>query len=179
MIRLATPADAAQIAAIYRPFCEDLAVSFETVAPPAAEIAHRIERTTATFPWLVDVTGDTVNGYAYATSHRGRPAYRWAVETSIYLAEPSRKQGRARSLYAELFNRLREQGLYKAYAGITVPNPDSQGFHEALGFKLVGIYRKIGFKLGAWRDVGWWELDLQSAFTTPAEPKPPLHRRPP
>jgi len=174
MIRPATAADAAEIAAIYRPFCEDNCVSFETVAPDAAEIAARIERISQRFPYLVDESDGRVNGYAYASAHRERAAYRWAVEVTVYLRERSRQQGIGRALYTELVRRLRDQGLYKAYAGILIPNPPSQAFHEALGFKLVGVYHRIGFKLGAWRDVGWWELDLQPEFNAPAEPQPPL-----
>jgi phosphinothricin acetyltransferase len=173
MIRPATAADAAQIAAIYRPFCEENCVSFETVAPDAAEIAARIERISQRFPYLVDETDGRVNGYAYASAHRERAAYRWAVEVTVYMHERSRQRGIGRALYLELIRRLRAQGLYKAYAGILIPNPPSQAFHEALGFRPVGVYHKIGFKLGAWRDVGWWELDLQPEFNAPDEPRPP------
>ena len=175
MIRPATAADAAEIAAIYRPFCEDNCVSFETVAPDAAEIAARIERISQRFPYLVDESDGRVNGYAYASAHRERAAYRWAVEVTVYLRERSRQQGIGRALYTELVRRLRDQGLYKAYAGILIPNPPSQAFHEALGFKLVGVYHRIGFKLGAWRDVGWWQKTLRESVpdTPPAEPGAP------
>jgi phosphinothricin acetyltransferase len=177
MIRLATQGDAAQIAAIYRPFCDENCVSFEITAPDAAEMASRIATTLQRFPWLVDETDGVVNGYAYATSHRVRAAYRWAVEVTIYLAESSRGRGLGRALYTELFARLREQGLYKAYAGVLIPNPPSQRFHESMGFTLVGVYEKVGFKLGEWRDVGWWVLDLLPPSGIPAEPKPPVQLR--
>lgn len=173
MIRLANANDAPRIAAIYRPFCEDSAVSFETEAPDAAEIASRIERINCRYAWLVSEAGGTVAGYAYASPHRERAAYRWAVEVTVYVDERFRGKGVGRTLYTELFARLRRQGLFKAYAGILVPNPASQAFHEALGFTLVGIYRKIGYKLGAWRDVGWWELALQPAVDLPPEPTAP------
>jgi len=156
MIRLANADDAPQIAAIYRPFCLESCISFETEAPDAAEMAARIDRINRRYAWLVDDVGGVVRGYAYASPHRERAAYRWAVEVTVYVHE-------------------RRQGLYKAYAGILVPNPRSQAFHESMGFTLVGIYRKIGYKHGAWRDVGWWELALQPEAEAPAEPGPPAH----
>ena len=175
MIRLATADDAPQVAEIYRPFCLESCVSFETEAPDAAEMAARIDRTNRRYAWLVDDAGGVVRGYAYASAHRERAAYRWAVEVTAYVREGHRGGGVGRALYAELFGRLRAQGLYKAYAGILVPNPPSQAFHESMGFALVGIYRRIGYKLGAWRDVGWWELDLQPQTDSPCEPGPPAH----
>jgi len=175
MIRLATADDAAQIAAIYRPFCLDSCVSFETEAPDGAEMAARIERINRRYAWLVDAEAGVVRGYAYASPHRERAAYRWAVEVTAYVHDGHRGRGVGRALYTDLFGRLRQQGLFKAYAGILVPNPGSQAFHESMGFTLVGIYRKIGYKLGAWRDVGWWQLALQPQTDSPADPRPPSH----
>jgi len=174
MIRPAELDDAPQIAAIYRPFCEESSVSFETEAPGAAEMASRIERVSRRHHWLVDDDGGVVAGYAYASPHRERAAYRWAVEVTIYMHERYRGQGRGRALYEELFERLRRQGMFKAYAGIALPNPQSQALHESMGFTPVGIYRKIGYKLGAWRDVGWWELALRPEIDSPPEPANPL-----
>lgn len=173
MIRPVKREDAVQIAEIYRPHCEDSCVSFEEVAPDAPEIAARMDKVTRRYPWLVEEVDGVIAGYAYATNHRERAAYRWAVESTIYIHEDFRGKGVGRALYAELFSRLRRQGLVKAYAGILVPNPASQAFHEAMGFTLVGIYRKIGYKLGAWRDVGWWEFSLLPQSGSPAEPTPP------
>ena len=171
MIRPAKSEDAPQIAEIYRPFCEDNCISFETAAPDAAEMASRIERIGRRYPWLVDDRDGAVAGYAYASAHRERAAYRWVVEGTVYVHEKFRGRGVGRGLYAELFHLLRQQGLYKAYAGILVPNPASQSFHESMGFTLVGIYSKVGYKLGAWRDVGWWEISLQPASDNPGEPR--------
>ncbi|HEY5227110.1 MAG TPA: arsinothricin resistance N-acetyltransferase ArsN1 family B [Opitutaceae bacterium] len=173
MIRLATKEDAPQIAAIYRPFCEDNCVSFETEAPGADEVASRIEKIRKRYPWLVDERDGRIAGYAYASPHRERAAYRWAVEVTVYIHDEYRRKGVGQALYLELFKRLKEQGLYKAYAGVLVPNPASQAFHESMGFKLVGIYEKIGYKLGAWLDVGWWVLSLQPESGPPSEPTPP------
>jgi L-amino acid N-acyltransferase YncA len=173
MIRLATKDDASQIAAIYRPFCVDNCVSFETEAPGPDEMSARIDKIRARFPWLVDVRDGLVAGYAYASPHRERSAYRWVVEVTVYIHEKYRGKGVGRALYAELFKRLRDQGLYRAYAGILIPNPASQSFHESMGFEFVGVYKKVGYKLGAWLDVGWWVLEIQPAKDAPADPKPP------
>ena len=175
MIRLANADDAPQIAAIYRPFCLESCVSFETEAPDAAEMAARVDRINRRYAWLVDDEGGIVRGYAYASPHRERAAYRWAVEVTAYVHADHRGRGVGRALYAELFARLREQGLYRACAGILVPNPSSQAFHESMGFALVGVYRRIGYKLGAWRDVGWWQLDLLPDAGEPREPGLPEH----
>ncbi|HEY1791345.1 MAG TPA: GNAT family N-acetyltransferase [Opitutaceae bacterium] len=173
MIRTAEQRDAGQIAAIYRPYCEDNCVSFESEAPGAPEVASRIGKTVGRLPWLVDDRDGTIAGYAYASPHRVRQAYRWVVEVSVYVAPAFQGRGVGRALYAELFARLRRQGYYKAYAGIVVPNPPSQAFHEALGFRKVAEYKGVGYKLGAWRDTGWWVLEIQPEDGAPAEPLPP------
>ncbi len=173
MIRQAEQGDARQIAEIYRPFCEDNCVSFETQAPDAAEIGARIGKTALKFPWLVDDRDGTIAGYAYASPHRVRPAYRWVAEVTIYIGDGFRGQGVGRALYSELFKRLRGQGYFKAYAGILIPNPPSQAFHESMGFRNVAMYRSVGYKLGAWRDAGWWQYDLQPEVDSPPEPRPP------
>ena len=102
-------------------------------------------------------------GYAYACPHRERAAYRWAVDVSVYVAAGQRGQGIGRSLYEALFERLRRQRFQVACAGITLPNEASVGLHESLGFVPVGVNRRIGWKQGAWRDVGWWQLELAPA----------------
>jgi phosphinothricin acetyltransferase len=173
-IRPAERRDASGIASIYRPFCEENIISFETAAPDGEEIAARMERIGRRHPWLVAEEAGRLAGYAYASPHRERAAYRWVVEVTVYVHPDFHRRGVARALYGELFARLRRQGYFKAYAGITIPNPPSQAFHEALGFRLVGIYRGVGYKMGAWRDVGWWELELQPPAASPAEPLPPL-----
>jgi L-amino acid N-acyltransferase YncA len=166
--------DAAACAAIYAPYVEAGATSFEESAPSAEEAAARIERITATHPWLVAERDGDVFAYAYACRHRERPAYRWAVDVSVYVAESQHRQGVGRSLYEALLKRLRQQGYWVACAGITLPNEASVQLHERLGFVPVGVYRGIGWKAGAWRDVGWWQLDLApDAGDPPAEPLEP------
>jgi phosphinothricin acetyltransferase len=163
--------DAAACAAIYAPHVTDAATSFEEEAPSAAEMASRIERVGATHPWLVAESGGEVVAYAYACPHRERAAYRWSVDVAVYVAAGQRRGGHGRRLYEALLERLRRQGFRTACAGITLPNPASVGLHEALGFAPVGVFGGIGWKQGAWRDVGWWALELApAAANPPAEP---------
>ncbi len=171
IIRLAGPADAGQVAAIYAPFCLETAVSFETAAPTPEEMARRIQKITERLPWLVLAEGDAVAGYVYAGPHRERAAYRWAVDVTAYVAPAHRRRGVGRTLYAALFRILRLQGYFKAYAGVTLPNPASCGLHEAVGFRPVGVYRGVGYKLGAWHDVQWYQLSLQPEQVEPPEPR--------
>jgi len=174
-IRDADPeTDAASCAAIYAPNVEASATSFEEQAPSAEEIAVRIKRISATHPWLVAEGEGGVLGYAYACQHRQRPAYRWAADVSVYVADAQRGQGIGRRLYEALFERLRAQRFCTACAGITLPNEPSVVLHERLGFVPVGVFRQIGWKAGAWRDVGWWQLDLdRDGDEHPAEPLRP------
>jgi L-amino acid N-acyltransferase YncA len=166
--------DAEACAAIYAPSVEGSVVSFEERAPDAAEIAARIAAISTTHPWLVAEEGGEVVGYAYACHHRERAAYRWAADVSVYVAAGQRGQGHGRGLYEALFERLRAQGFQVACAGITLPNEASVGLHEQLGFVAVGVMRRIGWKQGAWRDVGWWQLELvPAAADPPPEPLPP------
>lgn len=173
MIRMAESRDAAQVAAIYRPFCEDNCVSFETEAPGESEMAARIESTTRQFPWLVDERDGIIAGYAYASAHRARSAYQWVAEVTVYIGETFRGKGVARALYLELFARLRAQGYFRVYAGIVIPNPPSQAFHEAMGFQLFARYANVGYKLGAWRETGWWQYEIQPVIDNPPKPTPP------
>ncbi|HEY2772110.1 MAG TPA: arsinothricin resistance N-acetyltransferase ArsN1 family B [Solirubrobacteraceae bacterium] len=160
-IRFAEPdRDAAACAAIYAPFVVDTAVSFEERPPDATEFAARIARISATHPYLVAVDGDRVLGFAYASQHRERSAYRWAADVAVYVAAGSRRSGIGRALYEVLLPMLASQGFRIACAGVTLPNPASVALHEAVGFTPVGIYRGIGYKHGAWHDVGWWQLQL-------------------
>ncbi|MGH7308962.1 MAG: arsinothricin resistance N-acetyltransferase ArsN1 family B [Candidatus Rokuibacteriota bacterium] len=171
-LRLAADTDAAAVAAIYAPFCTSTAVSFESAAPSAAEMADRIRAVAGRLPWLVLEADGTVAGYVYASPHRERAAYGWAVDTAVYVAPRHRRYGVGRALYTTLFQVLQLQGYYKAYAGITLPNPASVGLHEAVGFELVGVYRGVGYKLGAWHDVAWYGLALQPERPEPGAPLP-------
>jgi L-amino acid N-acyltransferase YncA len=172
-IRDADPAsDADACAAIYAPHVEASAVSFEEQAPDAAELAARIERYVTSHAWLVAEREGQIVGYAYATAFNERPAYRWSASVSVYVAEEARGAGVGRALYEALFARLRERGMRMACAGITLPNEASVGLHESLGFEQSGLNREIGWKQGAWRDVGWYQLELAPAADgPPPEPR--------
>ncbi|HEU5251777.1 MAG TPA: GNAT family N-acetyltransferase [Solirubrobacterales bacterium] len=172
-IRDADPArDAAACAAIYAPHVDGSAVSFEERAPDQGEMAARIERYGASHAWLVAEREGAVVGYAYATAFNERPAYRWSTYVSVYVADVARGQGVGRALYMALFERLRERGFRTACAGITLPNEASVGLHASLGFEQVGLNREIGFKEGAWHDVGWYQLELAPAGDgPPPEPR--------
>jgi len=184
-IRLATVDDAASIAAIYAPYCENSAISFEMQAPSPEEMAKRIRTIGATRPWFVledtdatclaEARGDErerkLVGYAYASAHHERAAYQWSVSTAIYVSRTDQRRGVGRALYTTLFETLRHLGYFKATAGITLPNPASVGLHEAFGFTRVGVYRQIGHKLGAWHDVAWFEAEVQPVTENPAAPR--------
>ena len=174
IVRLADPdLDATEVAAIYRPSVEGGRASFEEDPPGPAVMAHRILRTLARTPWLVAVDDSgAVVGYAYAGAHHDRPGYRWAVNISVYVAEAARSQGAGRRLYDELLNILRRQGFVNVYAGITLPNPASVALHEAIGMRQIGVYERVGFKLGAWHDVAWYGLRLTDPDGVPSEPIP-------
>ena len=170
-LRLATPDDAEAVAAIYAPVVRDTTVSFELEPPSAAEMRARIVSTLATLPWLVSLdAAGAVDGYAYAGKHRERAAYQWSVDVTVYVRADARGQGVGRRLYAALFAELVGRGYVQAFAGIALPNAASVGLHEAMGFEAIGVYRSVGFKHGAWRDVGWWQRPLQAAQAQPAAP---------
>lgn len=168
-VRLATPDDAASVAAIYEPVVQESAISFETEPPDVAEMRGRIEETLPAYPWLV-CEGDGVMGYAYAGPHRSRDAYRWSVDVSVYVAAAARRRGVGSALYESLFALLRSQGFVNAYAGVALPNPASVALHESLGFEPVGTYEGVGYKDGEWHDVSWWHRSLNERERNPAPP---------
>lgn len=171
-VRLARPADAAGCLEIYRPLVASTAISFETEPPGETAFAARVSGALESLPWLVyESEHGVVAGYAHASPHRARDAYRWSAEVSVYVRDSHRRRGVARSLYTSLFRCLRHQGYVNAYAGIALPNEASVAFHEAMGFEWVGVYRQVGFKLGRWHDVGWWALRLVET-DAPVPPRP-------
>ncbi len=160
LIRPATPEDAAACAAIYAPFVEDSIVSFETQAPDADEMARRIAANGTSHAWLVAQVEGVLAGYAYGSTHRTRQAYASSCDVTVYVDPGFARRGIGRALYRELLPMLKAGGRHAAFAGIALPNVASVALHEAMGFTLVGIYREVGWKLGAWRDVGWWQRVL-------------------
>lgn len=171
LIRLATPEDGPAFADIYRPAVVGSPISFEIEPPDGAEMARRVETVIARFPWLAFEENGVAMGYAYAGTHRARPAYQWSAEVSAYVHQSVRRRGVARALYTSLFTVLRLLGYCNAYAGITLPNPASVGLHESLGFRPVGVFHDVGYKLGRWHDVGWWERPLGDRVAHPGPPR--------
>jgi L-amino acid N-acyltransferase YncA len=175
-IRAATPEDAGMIAGIYAPHVITGVASFEIEPPDARGIRTRMAASDGLYPWIVatngEEDGDAVLAYAYATKFRERPAYRYVVETSIYVSGPIQGQGVGRLLYPALIKTLRAQGFVQAVSVIALPNDYSIGLHEAAGFRRQGVLRELGFKQGRWIDVGFWQAELNDAAIPPVEPKP-------
>jgi L-amino acid N-acyltransferase YncA len=171
-IRVATLADAPAITAIYAPVVANNSISFELAPPSESEMRERIAKTLASLPWLVseDAHGQ-INGYAYASRHRERPAYQWSVDVTAYVREDSQRTGVGGRLYQALLTELAALGYCQAFAGIALPNAASIALHQSIGFEPIGVYRRVGFKLGAWHDVGWWQKQLRVA-AEPVAPKP-------
>lgn len=170
LLRAATSDDAEAIAEVYAPYVRDTSISFETEPPGADEVRARM-LAEPRLPWLVATRAGVVTGYAYASPHRSRAAYRWAVEVSVYLSPAEQGRGTARRLYEALFVELARLGYVSAYAGITQPNPASTGLHAGMGFTPAGVFRDVGFKDG-WHDVAWWQRSLRPPPEQPDDPRP-------
>lgn len=166
-VRDATEADGAACAAIYGPYVRDTAVTFEADPPGAAEMAGRIAAATRTHAWLVLEEAGCVVGYAYGGPFMAREAYRFSCTASVYLEPGRRRRGDGRALYVALLGRLAELGYHRVMAGMTLPNPASDGLHRAMGFTPVGVYRRVGWKHGAWHDVAWVQRDLGGRSEVP------------
>ncbi len=167
--------DAAACAAIYAPSIAEGTASLEERAPEAHEMAERIRIISRDYPWLVAEIDGEVAGYAYASRHHERAAYRWSADVTVYISARHHRRGVGRALYAALFGLLERQGVHEVCAGVTLPNDASVGLHEALGFVPVGVYRDVAFKFGQWHSVGWWQMSLRPRDgAPPAELGPPL-----
>jgi phosphinothricin acetyltransferase len=177
-IRFAKTTDAPGISEIYAPFVNGSAVTFEEEVPSGEEIASRMEQISEKLPYLVCEIEGKVAGYAYACDFRTRSAYRWTKELSVYVHPSFRRKNIAVALYGCVIDLIKLQGITSALACITVPNPESVGFHEQYGFKKVGIFRANGYKLGQWHDVGWWELDLNPERVVPWDDPFSIHQIP-
>ncbi len=156
-IRAARSGDAGAIHAIYAPLVENTIISFESQVPSIDEMARRIRATLKTHPYLVAERNGRIAGYAYAGPHRTRNAYRQSVDVSVYVAEAARGLGMGKALYTDLFGELAKAGFHAAFAGIALPNPQSEALHRSVGFVPVGTYKEVGFKFGTWHDVRWWQ----------------------
>lgn len=170
-VRRATAEDGAACAALYAPYVEQTAITFELQAPSPEEFAQRIAAAQRMHDWLVLEHGGAVVGYAYGGVFNPRAAYRFSCEVSVYLEMGRRRTGGGRALYEALFARLAERGYRTAVAGMTLPNEASVGLHRAIGFQEVGTYRNIGYKLGRWHDVAWMQAEIARLEDPPAEPR--------
>jgi L-amino acid N-acyltransferase YncA len=156
-IRPANADDAARCAEIYAPFVTEGWVSFELTPPDTTEMARRICDYGATHRWLVAEIDGSIAGYAYGSPHRMREAYATSCDVAVYIDPAFARRGVGHALYGRLLPELQARSFHAAFAGIGLPNPGSIGLHEAMGFIPVGIYKEVGWKMGGWRDVGWWQ----------------------
>ncbi len=168
MLRLARPSDCPRLAEIFAPYVAG-AITFTTVPPTAADFEKKLSEILPDYPFLVWESGGQVSAYAYASRHRALPAYRWCAEVSIYADQAAHGKGAGTALYTALLEILRRQGLVNVYAGITLPNAASVGIHEKFGFRRFSLFEKVGFKAGAWHDVGWWEKRFSENLKNPPQ----------
>ena len=159
-IRQATAEDVPALLEIYNHYIQSTAITFEIKAPSVDEFAQRISECLKAHEYLVGVEDKQIVGYAYGNTHRSRAAYRFSVETSVYLDTNFCGRGYGKALYTQLLNNLAQLNFHNAYAGITLPNVASVAMHESLGFEPIGIFKEIGFKFDSWHDVGWWQRPL-------------------
>lgn len=160
-IRPARISDAATMLAIYAPFVEQTSISFEVQVPSLEEFSDRIHKYLSTHICLVAELLGQVVGYAYGSPHRGRCAYRWSTETSVYVSPEHHRLGVGRQLYVELLCQLASLGFCNAFARVALPNPASVEFHMELGFVPIGTFPRAGYKFGRWHDVRWFHKVLR------------------
>lgn len=171
-IRLVSDEDSVFILDIYAPYITDTSITFECEVPPAQEFAKRVRSISEIYPWVVCQIDGCLAGYAYASQHHERVAYQWSVNLSVYIKKEYQRKGLARVLYTTLFELLGLLGYFRGLACITHPNSKSEGFHSNFGFKQVGIYHNVGYKLGQWHDVVWYEMAIKEPSQEPPDPLP-------
>lgn len=160
-IRSVTLDDAAAVTEIYKPYVLETSISFEVEPPDISEMKERISQNLNKFPWLIYEENNIVLGYAYAGAFKSRYAYSWSVESTVYVRQNFHKKGIGKKLYQCLLKKLNDQGIVNVVAGIALPNASSVALHESLGFEQVARFKEIGYKLGSWWDVGYWQLQLR------------------
>ena len=170
LIRVATENDAKNILGIYSPYIANTSFTFETEVLSVDAFKERINTYLINWPWLVCEMDGTLAGYAYGTKYRERTAYQWCVEVSVYIHDDHQRSGIARALYMALIEILKRQGFRNVYAVINLPNEKSVAFHESCGFVYFATYINVGYKLGKWKNVGWWQLLLNEYTDEPAAP---------
>ncbi|WP_373485582.1 GNAT family N-acetyltransferase [Acetobacterium malicum] len=166
-IRIAKAADIEEILAIYAPYVKETAITFEYTVPTLEEFRERMTKTLMKYPYLVAMQEAEILGYAYASEFKNRAAYDWAVETTIYVKQDSRKSGVGKKLYQALEEVLKQQNICNLYACIAYPNPGSIGFHEHLGYQTIGHFSKCGYKFETWYDMIWMEKMIADHMIKP------------
>jgi phosphinothricin acetyltransferase len=162
MIRKCVIEDASQICNIYNPYITDTSITFEQTPVSEHEMQYRISELTASLPWYVFEQNGTVLGFSYASKWKGRCAYRYSVELTVYVSQDNRGKGIGKLLYQDLIDRLKcEFKMHAIMAGIALPNEASIALHERFGFQKVAHFKEVGFKFDKLIDVGYWELLLQ------------------
>ena len=169
-IHIAKLDDAQGILDIYAPIVEQTIISFELAPPTVEEIQARIAKTRLQYPYLVCKEDGVVAGYVYGSTFRSRPAYQWTVEVTVYVHPDFRRRNIARALYSALFDLLKVQGYVTAVAVIGLPNEGSVTLHEGLGFESVGVFERVGYKLGGWHPTGWWQYAINPPDLMPNSP---------
>ncbi len=160
MIRPVRYEDARQICDIYNYYIENTIITFEEENVSLIEMEKRINETTASLPWFVYQQDGQILGYAYANKWKGRCAYRFSVESTVYVKNDVLGKGVGSKLYKRLIDELNDKSMHSIIGGIALPNERSQKMHEKFGFKKVAHFSEVGFKFGKWIDVGYWELLL-------------------
>lgn len=170
IIRFANLNDAADILKIYEKFIKETVVTFEIEVPSVESFQNRMKSIMDFYPWLVCEVDGEIAGYAYASKHGERAAYRWSSDLSVYIDNKFQRLHIATNLYDELINLLKKQGIFTLYAAISTPNPKSEAFHESYGFKKIGEFKNVGHKMGKWLDVTWYDLQIAEYSENPQEP---------
>lgn len=167
-IRPAVEADYSQLLDIYTPYILGSGITFDTEVPSPEEWTKKIDDVRKKFPYLVAEADGQLVGFAYASPFKSRCAYEWSVESSVYVRQDGHRKGIGASLYEALLSMLKEQGVVNVIGGIALPNEPSVKLHEKCGIRPVAKFFDVGFKLGRWWDVGYWQLQLQK----PSAPQP-------
>jgi len=163
MIRDAIPSDANQICRLYNYYIENTSITFEEESVSQRDMEDRIRNVTSQLPWYVYYEEETLLGYAYASPWRVRQAYRFSVETTVYVQQGYSGKGIGMSLYKRLLEELKKRGYHLAIGGIALPNEPSRKIHEKLGFRKAAHFREMGYKFNTWLDVGYWEKNLEES----------------
>jgi len=169
-IRLIEDNDAQAVLNIYAPYVLNTYITFEYEVPPIEEFSQKIRTISSQYPWLVCLQNDRIIGNAYASEHRHRTAYKWSPESTVYLSEDVYGKGIGTILYSTLIEILKLQGYFNVYAGVGIPNEKSERLHRSVGFQELGIFKKVGYKLGKWHDTKWFQLHLQDHIINPEPP---------